>query len=673
MTSGYLNAFDYTIIGLYICLLIGMTFYLKKLASASLEDYLVGGRSLPWWMLGASGMASYLDVAGTMVIVSFLYMLGPRGLFIEFRGGAVLVLVLMMLWTGKWHRRSGCLTGAEWMIYRFGDGAGGRFAQLAKAIASIVWLIGMLAYLIKAIGLFLSMLLPFSPMQCAVALIGLAAVYTMFSGFYGVVFTDLLQSLIIVAAVVLVTYLAMSEVTDADTLRALATQVTGNSEWTNATPQWHTPMPEGYQQYEALFAFAGIYLLRNLFFGMGTGDDPKYFGARSDAECGKLSFLWTCLMSVRWPMMMGFAVLGLVLVSSLFPDQSVIQETAELIKQQFPEVTEETWQSTTSNLINAPESNHPQLVAELQSRLGERWKDQLLLISYHGTVNPERILPAVLLFKIPSGFRGLMLIALLAASMSTFDSNVNLTAGLFVRDIYQKHIRPSAEIRELLFATWTFIVAVVLIGFAFAYSVKSIHEIWDWIIMGLGGGMMMPIILRLYWWRFNGGGFAIGMVCGMVAAISQRLIFPDLDAHYQLLIIGGIGLLASVLGALLTPPTDSQVLRNFYQTTWPFGFWKQFKAELPEPVKQQVTSEHRRDIAAIPFAMTFQVMIFLAPMLLVVRNWSGFAISALIGGIAFCGLYQIWLRHIYVPAPSMNTSVFEEESNDRNESQPRQR
>ncbi len=296
------------------------------------------------------------------------------------------------------------------------------------------------------------------------------------------------------------------------------------------------------------------------------------------------------------------------------------------------------------------------MVAELQSRLGERWKDQLLLISYHGTVNPERILPAVLLFKIPAGFRGLMLIALLAASMSTFDSNVNLTAGLFVRDIYQKHLRPAAGIRELLVATWIFIAVIVAVGFLFAYSVKSINEIWDWIIMGLGGGMMMPIILRLYWWRFNGGGFAIGMICGMVAAISQRLIFPDLDPQYQLLFIGGIGLLASVLGALLTPPTSPEVLRHFYRTTWPFGFWKQLKEELPAAVKQQVTSEHRRDLAAVPFALTFQVMIFLAPMLLVIRNWPAFAVCALIGALAFFGLYFIWLRHIHIPAPSMISS-----------------
>lgn len=654
MAGAYLNSIDYTIIALYALTLVGMTIYLKKLASASLEDYLVGGRSLPWWMLGASGMASFLDVAGTMVIVSFLYMLGPRGLFIEFRGGAVLVLVLMMLWTGKWHRRSGCLTGAEWMIYRFGDGPGGRFAQLAKAMVTIIWLIGMLAYLIKAIGLFLSMLLPFSPTQCALALIGLAAVYTMLSGFYGVVLTDLLQSAIIIVAVVLVSYLAMTEVQDAESLQQLATQVTGNTQWTTAAPQWHTPMPEGYDQYEALILFAGLYLMRNLFFGLGTGDDPKYFGAKSDAECSKLSFLWTCLMSVRWPMMMGFAVLGLVLVNTLLPDQSIIQQATAEIKQAIPEVTKENWQDVTSRLINSPQDNDPHLVANLQELLGTEWKEKLLLTSYQGTVNPERILPAVLLFKIPAGFRGLMLIALIAASMSTFDSNVNMTAGMFVRDIYQKYFRPEATIRELLVATWIFIAAVVAIGFLFAFQVKDINEIWDWIIMGLGGGMMMPIVLRLYWWRFNGGGFAIGMACGMTAAISQRLLFPDLNPQMQLLFVGTIGLAGSIIGALLTPATDTNVLRNFYRTTWPFGFWGQFKQELPHNVQRQVNSEHRRDLTAVPFALMFQVTLFLAPMLVIVRNWYALLLCFAIATIALVGLYQVWLKHIHLPNASSN-------------------
>jgi len=659
MAIDYLNNFDYTIIGLYLCVLLGLGFWLKKRASSSLEDYIVGGRNLPWWVLGVSGMASFLDVAGTMVIVSFLYMLGPRGLFIEFRGGAVLVLVLMMLWTGKWHRRSGCLTGAEWMVFRFGDGPGGRFAQLAKAVATIMWTIGMLAYLVKGIGLFLSMFLPFPPAQCALMLIVVASIYTMFSGFYGVVFTDFIQSAIIIIAVVTITAMAAVRVDTAPTLAALAEQVTGNPQWIEATPRWNTPMPAGYEAYQALILFAFFYLMRNIFYGMGTGDDPKYFGAKNDAECSKLSFFWTCLIAVRWPMMVGFAVLGLFLVDQRFPDQTALSQAAAAIEEHVPGVTEESWQTTTSQIIYNAAAYPKELIASLNSILGEDWKQKLLLVSYDGTVNPERIMPAVLLFDIPAGLRGLLLIALLAASMSTFDSTMNLTAGMFVRDIYQKHLRPQAPMRELLFATWTFIAATVAIGFLFAYSIKSINDIWDWILMGLGGGMMMPLVLRLYWWRFNGGGFAIGIAAGMLAAIVQRALWPELTPNWQFLSIGCVGLVASVLGALLTPPTSDDVLEHFYRKTRPFGFWRPLKKRLNPEVRDAMNTEHRRDLTAVPLALTFQVMIFLTPMLMVIRNWTAAAVCAGIGVAALIGLYFTWLRHIHEP-DRLNQMITEE-------------
>ena len=81
-----------------------------------------------------------------------------------------------------------------------------------------------------------------------------------------------------------------------------AVSVTGNDLWMSSSLSWKTTMPDGYEQYSALMMFAFFYLMRNVFFGMGGGDDPKYFGARSDAECGKLTFMWTWLMMFRWPM-----------------------------------------------------------------------------------------------------------------------------------------------------------------------------------------------------------------------------------------------------------------------------------------------------------------------------------------------------------------------------------
>ena len=645
----YLQPHDYAIIAAYLIALVGLGFYLSKRASASVEDYIVGGRKLPWWMLGFSGMASFLDVAGTMLIVSFLFMLGPRGLFIEFRGGAVLVLAIMMLWTGKWHRRSGCLTGAQWMLFRFGDGPGGRFAQLAKALSVFIWVVGMLSYLAKGVGLFLSMLLPFSPMTCAMGLIAVAAVYTMFSGFYGVVVTDLVQSVVIIAAVFIVGFLAIDKLQGIESLSNLAQTVTGNADWTKAAPTMHADLFKGYEAQEALTTFALFYLFKNLFFATGTGDDPKFFGTKNDAECAKLSFLWICVMTIRWPLMIGFAILGLFLVSSMFPDSDAIMQASELIRQYHPEATATSWHSVTSNIINDPAAADPTLIAGLQSLLGEQtWQDKLLMVSYHGSIDPERIMPAVLLNEIPSGVRGLMLIALIAASMSTFDSNVNMAAGIFMNDVYHKYVRPTAGMREVVAATWGFIAVVVIVGFLFAYQIENINDIWDWIIMGLGSGLMMPTILRLYWWRFNGSGFATGLVVGLLAAVVQRLLIPELDARLQLLVIGGIGLAASIGGTYLSGPTDRKTLEIFYIKTRPFGFWKPLRDSLDPETRQAMKTEHRRDLLAVPIAVTFQILLFFTPMLAMVGNWTATAICGTALIVSSLLLWAIWLRHQFV-------------------------
>jgi solute:Na+ symporter, SSS family len=321
----YLNYFDYAVIVFYFTVLIGLGLYLKKRASANLEAYFLGGRQMPWWMLGISGMSAWFDMTGTMIITSFLFMLGPRGLFIEFRGGTGLILIFLMLWLGKWHRRSGCITGAEWMIFRFGSGTGGNFARISSAVATLIAVVGTLAYSFVGTGLFLSMFLPFPPWICTLVLISVTLFYTLEAGFYGVVVTDIFQSIFVWAGVLFVAAVAFPKVHGVD-MAALAMQVTGNKDWTTSFPQWHTTMPRGYESYSALTVVCTFYLVKIFVQGMGGGADPRYFGARSDRECGLLSFMCGSLMSLRWVMMGGFVVLGLFLVKELFPDQAVLAQ-----------------------------------------------------------------------------------------------------------------------------------------------------------------------------------------------------------------------------------------------------------------------------------------------------------------------------------------------------------
>jgi len=645
--ASYFGTLDYAFMAFYVAVLVGLGFYLKRLASRSLANYITGAQNIPWWAMGVSGMASFLDLAGTAVIVSFLFLLGPQGLFVEFRGGAVLVLPFMMLWTGKWHRRSGCLTGAQWNIYRFGDGWGGRAAQLMGVIATVLTTIGMLAYLIIGAGIFLSTFLPYPPEYCSLALLVMATLYTMLSGFYGVIFTDLFQVCIIMTAVIYICYKAFTGIGGADEIGEVAMAVTGNPDWISGVPKWNAHVPDGYEVYKHLLIFASFYLVRTIVAGMGTGADPRYFGAKNDRECAKLTMLWTILMTVRWPMMIGVAVLGLYLVHDLVPEQPKMGEAAALIHQSYPGSTKPGWGALVASIANSPQGHDPELVASLQKLLGpDKWGERMNLLSFEGTVNPEKILSAVLMMSVADGMRGILVIALVAAALSTFGSWVNLATGQFVNDFYKKWIRPKAQTRELIFASRATVVGIVTCSFLFSLTLDSINDIWGWMMMGFGAGFLVPSLLRLYWWRFNGAGSAIGTLVGIAAAIVQRVLWPELNEVWQFIFVLTVGFISSVTAALLTEPTDPAVLRKMYLETRPFGLWGKLKNSLTPEERAKTSREHRNDLLALPFALVWQTTLFLAPMLFIIRNWTGFAGAAMIGLGAFAGVYLIWYRNL---------------------------
>ncbi len=643
---GYLGTLDYCIIAIYFFLLVGLGVYLSKRASASLDDYFLAGRKMPWWALGISGMGWSLDITGTMLIVSLMYLLGPRSLFVEFRGGVPLGLVFTMIWTGKWHRRSGCMTGAEWLAFRFGDGIGANFARITKVIATIVFTIGMLVYMIKGVGLFFSMFIPLTPLQCSLIMVGVATLYTISSGFYGVVFSDVIQCLLIFVGIIFITALALVKMGGETDLGTLTRSVTGCTDWLSSFPQQITTMPKGYEVYESLFMFTVFLLLRNIIMGFGTGDDPHYFAARNERDCGKLACLWMSLSTFRWPMMISFAILGLFIVKDMFPDQSVLSEAALLIKQQLGHISQTGWADALANIMNDPSAYPDGFIANLKDLLGADWNSKLHLLSFDGTINAERILPTVLLCSVPAGFRGLILVSLLAASMSTFDTTINKAASFFTRDIYQRYLRPKAVNRELIAITYLFTIALIASAFGMAYSVKSINDIWGWITMGLLSGLAVPSLLKMYWWRFNGGGFAIGTVAGTASAVVQRIFWPDLPEQWQFVILTLFTAACTIIGTYLTKPTDHDILVNFYKATRPFGFWKPLRYVLSEDATVKMKKEHRNDLLAIPFVMTWLVTMFLMPMQLIIRQYYVFCVTLGLFVVSVIFIYIFWFKNL---------------------------
>jgi Na+/proline symporter len=114
-------ALDYVIVFVYLGAMIYVGLMMQRKAEQGIDSYFLGNRNLPWWALGASGMSSNLDISGTMIIVALVYAIGARGFYIEIRGGVTLIMAFLMIYMGKWNRRAGVMTMAEWMSVRFGD------------------------------------------------------------------------------------------------------------------------------------------------------------------------------------------------------------------------------------------------------------------------------------------------------------------------------------------------------------------------------------------------------------------------------------------------------------------------------------------------------------------------------------------------------------------------
>lgn len=592
---------DYAIVIVYLTAIVVIGLLLQRRASAGIDSYFLGNRKLPWWVLGASGMASNLDVSGTMINTAWIFALGATGFFIEIRGGITLIMAFLMIFMGKWNRRAEVMTLAEWMSFRFGKNREGDVARLIAAIASIIVTIAMITYFAVGSGKFIGEFLGIpafwgisSEFWAATMMIVLAMIYTVASGLYGVVWTDVFQGLLIFGTIVYICVMAMTQFPLPDafsisvpmrdgTFQAIETT---RQAWTNVIPQWklHFDPNSSYSIYN-LFGIAIIfYLIKVTIEGAGgTGGYmiQRYFAARSDRESGLLSLFWTTLLAFRWPFIAAIAIMGVSY-------------------------------GTQFGVIN----------------------------------DPETVIPIVISRVVPIGIKGLLVAGLMAAAMSTFDSTVNSGAAYWVKDIYQAYLNPNASEKLLMIHSRVVSVVIVILGLLFSLAIKNINEIWGWITMSIGAGMIIPQLARWYWWRLNGYGYAIGTVGGMLAAVIQRAFFPAVPEYVAFSFASGVSLISMILGTLLTTPTDDSVLKDFYKRTRPFGFWAHIKNAIPPTVLEKVNKENRRDIIATFFAVPWQLVLFLTMMMIVMQRWDTFGWLLIILVVLSIGLYHFWYRHL---------------------------
>lgn len=156
-------------------------------------------------------------------------------------------------------------------------------------------------------------------------------------------------------------------------------------------------------------------------------------------------------------------------------------------------------------------------------------------------------------------FAGFVLTGILAAIVSTMDSQILVVAGVIAEDFYRRLMRQNASDRHVLMVYRGAIAGVALIALAIAFNqTSSIYELVHYAWSGLGCSFGPLVILSLYGKNINRYGALSGMICGSLTAA----LWPWLDKTFfqtgitEMLPGFLVGLLSIIVISRLTQPSE---------------------------------------------------------------------------------------------------------------------
>lgn len=578
-----LNSIDILVIVIYLVATVVIGLVLKKVAQKSKSNYMLGGNKLPWYMLGLSNASGMFDISGTMWLVTLLFVYGLKSIWIPWLW-PVFNQVFLMVFLSIWLRRSKVTTGAEWIITRFGNKTDSKLSHGVVVFFALILCLGYLAYGFIGLGKFVMIFIPWEvvapyipftvpdayvPHIYGIAFTLFAVFYAVLGGMASIVWADVMQYVIMTISAILIGVLAMKALT-VETL--------------NVPEGWHSPFfgwrlndldwrgiidevnakiaSDGYSLFSIFFM---MMLFKGLLVSMAgpapTYDMQKVLSTKSPKEAAKMSgFVSVVLMPIRYFMIAGFAVLGIL------------------------------------------------------------YYDRLNLM-VNGQIDFEQILPSSIAEFVPVGFMGLLLAGLLAAFNGTFAGTLNAAQAYIVNDIFLKYVKPEASNNQIKNMNYLVGVVVVIISIIFGIFAQDVNSMLQWIVSALYGSYVVSNVLKWYWWRFNGYGYFWGMVAGLLPALIFPYVFTEtLDLYYfpWLLLISVAG---AVLGTLLTKPTDEATLKEFYKTVNPWGFWGPIKQKVMAENPGFVPNKNfKRDMFNVVIGTIAQTALVALPIYLVLKQ-----------------------------------------------------
>ena len=520
-----LSTFDIVLIIAFLAITLFIGIYVSKQSGKSSVEYFLSGRSMPWWLLGVSMVATTFSTDTPNLVTDIVRTNGVSGNWVWWAflvTGLLTVFVYAKLW-----RKSNVNTDIEFYELRYG-GVPARFLRSFRAIylGIIFNILAMAGVTLAAIKIG-SIMLGLQPWETVVYAGVITVIFSALGGFKGVVYTDFILFFTAMAGAIGAAYYLV-ELPEVGGLEALL-QHENVVDKLNILPD--------FTDKEALITLLIIPLAVQWWSSWYPGAEPggggyiaqRMLAAKNENHAIGATFFFNIMhYALRpWPWII-VALASLV----VFPDLMSIQQA-------FPNVT--------------------------QDKLGHD-------LAY-----------SAMLTKLPTGLLGLVLASLVAAYMSTISTHLNWGASYVVNDFYKQQVNPSATDKQLVRVGRLSTVILMVFSAFLALLLTNALQLFDIILM-FGAGTGLIFILRWFWWRINAWSEISAMFSSGIISIMLSFTFLGdyffgvdglLPSYMKFPMIVTVTTIVWIIVTYVTQPESSEVLQNFYKKIQPGGpGWK---------------------------------------------------------------------------------------------------
>ena len=522
-----LTTFDKIIIFFFFFLVLAIGFAVSKKSSQSSSEYFLSGRTMPWWLLGLSMVATTFSTDTPNLVTDIVRQNGVSGnwvWWIFLLTGLLTVFVYAKLW-----RRSGVSTDMEFYDLRY-SGAPGRFLRGFRSIylGIIFNVLAMAGVTLAAIKIG-AIMLDISAIETVLYAGGVTLIFSAVGGFRGVVYTDFILFFTAMAGAIGAAYylINLPEVGG----------VTGilNNDLVSSKVSMFPDLSDK----ELLWTLLIIPLAVQWWSSWYPGAEPggggyiaqRMLAAKNENHSlGATLFFNIMHYALRpWPWIL-VALASLI----IFHDLDAIRET-------FPNVDE-------------------------------------------GKIGHDLAYPAMLTL-LPSGLLGLVLASLVSAYMSTISTHLNWGSSYVVNDFYKALIKDDGDERALVNVGRISVICLMIVSSIVALMLNNALQLFQIILM-FGAGTGSIFILRWFWWRINAWSEIAAMICSGVVSILFEftpigsMIFSEdfIQPYFKFPMVVLITTFVWVVVTFMTKPDDDETLVKFYKKTKPGGpGWKRIK------------------------------------------------------------------------------------------------